>query len=262
MKPRLEYQRIEQSGSDQSTIVMLHEGLGSVAMWRDFPARLASTTGAPIMLYSRRGYGRSDPLSGKRPVTCLHEEALEVLPALLDELEIDRPVLFGHSDGASIALIYAGGSGRSLAGVVAMAPHVMVEEISVKSIAAARQAYQTTDLRARLARYHDNVDEAFGGWNDMWLDPAFRDWNIEELLPRITAPILAIQGEEDEYATMAQIDRIEHAAPHVTAVRLPNCRHSPHRDQPAVVLEQVAHWLKCVVQPDQTPRSSATAREA
>ena len=126
---RLEYQRIEQPGSDQPTIVMLHEGLGSIATWRDFPAQLAATTGAPIMLYSRRGYGRSDPLSAKRPVTFLHEEALEVLPALLDQLEIERPVLFGHSDGASIALIYAGGIGRSLAGVVAMAPHVMVEDI-------------------------------------------------------------------------------------------------------------------------------------
>ena len=244
---RLEYQRIGQTRSDRPTIVMLHEGLGSVSMWRDFPAQLATATGAPLLLYSRQGYGRSGRLNGKRPVTYLHAEALEVLPSLLEQLDIRCPVLFGHSDGGSIALIHAGSSDRSLAGVIVMAPHVMVEEISIKGIAAVRRAYLTTDLRARLARYHENVDDAFWGWNDIWLDPAFRSWNIEEFLPRIRTPVLAIQGEKDEYGTMAQIEHIERAAPRVTTVRLQNCGHAPHRDQPAVVLERIVHWLDCTI---------------
>jgi len=189
---RLEFERIESLASQAPTIVMLHEGLGSIALWRDFPARLAAASGSTVVLYSRRGYGRSAPLAGARLVDYMHEEALQTLPALLDALEIERPVLFGHSDGASIALIYAGASGRAVSGVVAMAPHVFVEDLSIAGIAAAREAYLRTDLRERLARYHMDVDGAFWGWNDIWLNPAFRAWNIEHLLPNIHCPILAI----------------------------------------------------------------------
>jgi pimeloyl-ACP methyl ester carboxylesterase len=166
-----------------------------------------------------------------------------VLPQLLDALEIQRPILFGHSDGGSIALIHAGGGGRPVAGVIALAPHVFVEELSVTSIAAAKVAYETTNLRDKLARYHDDVDAVFWGWNDIWLSPAFRAWNIEEYLPGIACPILAIQGEEDEYGTMEQIRRIERGAPRVTALALTDCRHSPHRDQPQRVLDAVADWI-------------------
>src|SRR5262249_24589186 len=157
-----------------------HEGLGSIAMWRDFPNRVAHASGCNALVYSRYGYGNSEALHEDRPVRYMHDEALVALPALLDALALDRPILIGHSDGASIALIHAGGSGRALNGVVAMAPHVLVEDISVASIADARVAYETTDLRQRLARYHANVDSAFWGWNRIWLAPAFRAWNIEE----------------------------------------------------------------------------------
>jgi pimeloyl-ACP methyl ester carboxylesterase len=236
---RLEYAQIAGVGPP---LVMLHEGLGSLAMWRDFPAQLAAATGCAVVAYSRRGYGRSEPLAQPRTVRYMHEEAQQVLPELLQRLEITRPVLFGHSDGGSIALIHAG-SGHPVAGIVALAPHVMVEELSIASIAAARTAFTSTDLRARLARYHDDVDGAFWGWNDIWLQPDFRAWNIEEFLPRIECPILALQGEEDEYGTMEQIERIARAAHTVELVRIASCRHSPHRDQPATVLERVARWL-------------------
>jgi pimeloyl-ACP methyl ester carboxylesterase len=172
----------------------------------------------------------------------MHDEALMVLPQFLDALRIDIPVLFGHSDGASIALIHAGGSGRMVAGVVALAPHVMVEEISVSSIATAKTAYETTDLRTRLARYHDDIDRVFWGWNDIWLNPIFRSWNIEEYVARISCSILAIQGQDDEYGSMEQIERIARLAPDVEVVKLLNCRHSPHRDRPEAVLEAVIRW--------------------
>jgi len=241
---RLEFERIVSSASQRPTIVMLHEGLGSIALWRDFPSRLAAATGATVVLYSRRGYGRSDALAGPRAVDYMHKEALQVLPSLLDELQIERPVLFGHSDGASIALIHAGGSGRSVAGVVAMAPHVMVEDLSVASITAAREAFRSTGLRERLSRYHRDVDAAFWSWNNIWLDRAFRNWNIEAFLPHIRCPILAIQGLQDEYGTLEQVGAMSRQAPHFEQLLLNNCRHSPHRDQPEAVLERVTSWLK------------------
>jgi len=241
---RLEFERIEAPASQAPTIVMLHEGLGSIALWRDFPARLAAASGATVLLYSRRGYGRSAPLPAPRSVDYMHEEALQTLPTLLDALEIDRPVLFGHSDGASIALIYAGASGRVVAGVVAMAPHVLVEDLSIAGIAAAREAYLTTDLRERLARYHMDVDGAFWGWNDIWLNPAFRAWNIEQILPNIHCPILAIQGLQDEYGTLEQVQRIARHTDHFDLLSLENCRHSPHRDQPEAVLARVTSWMQ------------------
>ena len=250
---QLEYEWVEPAGASGPTIVMLHEGLGSLAMWREFPARLADATGCATLVYSREGYGRSAALQGPRRVRYMHDEALVVLPHLLDELRISNPILFGHSDGASIALIHAGGSDRAVAGVVALAPHVMVEDISVTSIAATRRAYQTTDLRERLARYHENVDGAFWGWNDIWLSAEFRSWDIGDYLPRIRCGILAIQGEDDEYGTMAQIERIASAAPHADLVRLAACGHSPHRDQPAAVLHRVTRWLQSSRAPSGSP---------
>jgi pimeloyl-ACP methyl ester carboxylesterase len=240
---RIEYEHI--GGDPQHpTIVMLHEGLGSVSMWKDFPRRLAEATQSTVVAYSRHGYGRSAPVRAPRTVDYMHREALSVLPQFLDALEIANPILFGHSDGGSIALIHAGGSGRKVSGVIALAPHVFVEEISVRSITAAKLAYETTDLRDRLVRYHDDVDGAFWGWNKIWLDPAFRGWNIEEYLPSITCSVLAIQGEEDEYGTMEQIDRIARGSPHVRLCKLEGCRHSPHRDRPDSVLEEVKSWIQ------------------
>ena len=240
---RLEYERIAAGGQGRPTLVLLHEGLGSIAMWRDFPQRLAHATVSHVIVYSRYGYGDSDPLRQPRDVRYMHDEGLVVLPELLDRLGIARPVLVGHSDGASIALIHAGGTDRPVLGVIAMAPHVMVEDISVTSIEAARDAYATTDLRVRLARYHADVDSAFRGWNDIWLHPDFRAWNIEEYLPRIRCPVLAIQGEDDEYGTMEQVMRIAAAAPDVEILKLGDCRHSPHRDQTGAVLEAASRFV-------------------
>lgn len=240
---RLEYAQIPGAAPEAPALVFLHEGLGSLSLWRDFPARLVAATGHGALVYSRFGYGQSDPIREKRRVDFMHEEALRALPELLDELGIERPILVGHSDGASIALIHAGGAGRPLTGVVAMAPHVLVEDISIHSIEAAKRAYEATDLRDRLARYHADVDSAFRGWNDVWLDPAFRAWNIEELLPRITVPILAIQGADDEYGTMDQLERIARGAREVEQLRLASCRHSPHKDQPEAMIAAISAFV-------------------
>lgn len=228
------------------TLVLLHEGLGSIAMWKEFPGQLAHATGCNALVYSRYGYGESDSLDQARQVDFMHEEALMVLPELLDRLDIRRPILVGHSDGASIALIHAAQAahlGRSVAGVVAMAPHIMVEDISIASISAARDAYLHGSLRARLMPYHRDVDSAFWGWNRIWLDPAFRHWNIESCLADIRCPVLAIQGEDDEYGTMTQLDRIAAAVQDVELLKLEDCRHSPHRDQPAAVIAAVQRFV-------------------
>jgi pimeloyl-ACP methyl ester carboxylesterase len=190
-------------------LVFLHEGLGSIELWRSFPDDVSRAVGRPTTLvYSRPGYGRSSPASRPWPVSYMEREALDVLPAVLAGLDLTRPLLVGHSDGGSIALIYAG-AGHPVAGLVLLAPHVFVEARSVAGIAAAGQAYDATDLRRRLERYHDDVDNLFRGWNDVWLAPGFRDWNIEGLLAGIDEPVLAIQGEADEYGTLAQLDAIE-----------------------------------------------------
>lgn len=244
---RLEVQRIAGASPDAPTLVFLHEGLGSISMWRDFPHKATEATGCAAVVYSRRGYGRSDPLRGARPVRYMHDEALEVLPRLLDELGVREPVLVGHSDGGSIAIIYAAVQPQprsGLKGLVVMAPHVFVEDLSVASIAQAKVAFETTDLRKRLARHHADPDGAFRGWNDVWLHPEFRAWNIEEHLPRITCPVLAIQGFDDEYGTMAQIEAVvRQVSGPVEALRLDRCGHSPHRDQPAAVLEALARFV-------------------
>lgn len=241
---RLEYRFIRPGGARAPVIVFLHEGLGSLSMWKDFPDRLARAAGCDALVYSRHGYGRSDPLAAPRAVDFMHREALDVLPELLDRLAVDRPLLFGHSDGASIALIHAAAAGRPVAGLIVAAPHVLVEDVTIQNIEAARHAYDTTDLAARLAKYHANVDSAFRGWNDVWLDPAFRDWNIEACLPDITCPILAIQGVDDEYGTLDQIARIERAASNAETHALPDCRHSPHRDKPEEVLALATRFIK------------------
>jgi pimeloyl-ACP methyl ester carboxylesterase len=239
----IEYERFDVPHAAGPTVVMLHEGLGSVSMWKDFPALLAQSTGCTVIAYSRLGHGRSARLRSPRNTRYMHDEALVCLPQFLDRLDIQNPVLFGHSDGGSIALIHAAQSGRSVAGIVALAPHVMVEDISVSSIEAAKQAYETTSLREKLARYHDDVDGVFWGWNDIWLHSDFRSWNIEADLSRIACPILAIQGHEDEYGSMEQIERIARAAPKVELLQLAQCRHSPHRDQPLAVLSAVTAWM-------------------
>lgn len=240
---RLEYELIPGSNPQAPYIVFLHEGLGSLAMWKDFPARCASATGSSALVYSRYGYGKSDPLAEPRQITFMHDEALKALPELLDQLRIDQPILFGHSDGGSIALIHAGGSSRPVRGVIAMAPHVMVEDKGIRSIEVAKRNYESTDLRDKLARYHSNSDSAFWGWNDIWLHPEFRAWNIEEYLPTIHCPVLAIQGEDDEYGTMEQIDRTARGIPHLETLKLENCGHSPHRDQPEAVIQRIARFI-------------------
>ena len=246
----IEYAQIGTTDATAPLLIFLHEGLGSVAMWRDFPARLCDAIGARGVVYSRPGYGKSTPRSPdeKWGVDFMHVQAREVLPTFLAAIGIDtatdKPWLFGHSDGGSIALIYAASHPHNVAGVVVAAPHIFVEDISVASIAETRRAYLQTDLRSKLARHHDDVDSAFWGWNDIWLNPAFRTWNIEALLPHITCPLLAIQGVDDEYGTMAQIDGIAHAVPHAKLAKLERCGHSPHRDQANAVMVAVAHFIR------------------
>ena len=249
---RIEYERIEVAPTGRPTLVFLHEGLGSLAMWRDFPGRVAHATGCNALVHSRYGYGNSEALHEDRTVRYMHDEALVALPELLDKLAVHRPILVGHSDGGSIALIHAGGAQRPVAGLVLMAPHVMVEEVSVTSIAAAKVAYETTDLPARLARYHADADSTFWGWNRIWLDPAFRDWNIEAYLPAIACPVLAIQGEDDEYGTMEQLRRIGRGVRDAELVALADCRHSPHKDQPEAVLDAITRFVDRI-----TSRSTA-----
>ncbi len=226
-------------------LVFLHEGLGSVALWRDFPDKVAQRMGAPALVYSRFGYGQSDGLSAKNTPHFMHDEALGVLPRLLDALGIERPLLVGHSDGASISLIHAAASGRPVHGLVLMAPHVFVEPICLASIAKIRESYFTTDLKQRLAKYHAHVDDAFLGWADTWLLPEFAAWSIEDLVPRVAQPMLLIQGLDDEYGTLEQLDRIEALAKApVRRLVLASCGHSPHRDQEAAVLDAIVGFVR------------------
>ena len=230
-------------------LVFLHEGLGSLAMWKDFPARLCHAVGLRGLVYSRPGYGRSTPRAADEHwgTDFMHRQAIEVLPALLDQVTGPAPMppiwLFGHSDGASIALIHAARFPAQVAGVVSMAAHVFVEDLSLRSINAARQAYLEQDLRGRLSRWHDDVDSAFWGWSNAWLLPEFSDWNLRAELHDIRCPVLAIQGEDDEYGTMAQISAIETSVADTERLALARCGHSPHRDQPQAVIDAVKHFL-------------------
>ena len=230
--------------ADRPVIVFLHEGLGSLAMWKEFPQIVADATGCRALVYSRAGYGQSEPRRAPRAVHYMHTEALDTLPALLDELRIDNPVLLGHSDGGSIALIFAGGSGRTAAGVIVLAPHVKVEPLSVAGITAARDTFLSTDLCEKLRRYHADPESVFWGWNDIWLSPAFRDWNIEEFLPHIACPVLAIQGEDDDYGTMEQIRIVGRKASRARLLELPQCGHSPQRDQRAAVTAAIVAFIE------------------
>jgi pimeloyl-ACP methyl ester carboxylesterase len=229
--------------STGSAIVLLHEGLGSVSMWRDFPLLLATRTGCRVMAYSRYGHGTSDPSATPHTIAFMHEEA-RILPAILDAAGIARAILFGHSDGGSIALIVAAESAGRVEALVLEAPHVFVEDISIQSIRRTTALYRSGDLRARLARYHADVDTAFHGWSSVWLDPGFRSWNIEASLPRVTCPVLLIQGEQDEYGTLRQLDAIERqTAGWVERLLLADCGHSPHRDQQEQVLEAATEFV-------------------
>ncbi|OLL30489.1 alpha/beta hydrolase [Burkholderia sp. SRS-W-2-2016] len=247
---RIEYRWVNEAAEDAPIALFLHEGLGSIAMWRDWPQRLCEQLGMRGLVYSRPGYGLSTPREPhvKWPVDFMTAQARDVLPALLDALAIDtqqrrRMWVIGHSDGGSIALLYAALHPHALAGAVVIAPHVFVEDISVESIAQTKQLYETTDLRAKLARYHADVDSAFYGWNDVWLDPAFRQWSIVDALAPIERPLLAIQGHDDNYGTMAQIDTIAARVPHARLVKLDACGHSPHRDAPAALNDAIAAFV-------------------
>ena len=243
------------AGPDPITLVFLHEGLGSVRMWRDLPARVCAQLGCPGLVYSRQGYGQSDPVVDVRGPTVvhgahrqgrllpdyMHKEALDVLPALLKTLQIKRPLLLGHSDGGTIALLHA--AHFEVSGCIVMAPHVMVEDLSLEAIAQARASFQSGELRQRLAPYHADVDCAFWQWNDVWLSAAFRSFDIRTELKTIQAPLLAIQGESDPYGSMAQIDEIAARVPQTQLLKLPQCGHSPHRDQPEAVIQAVQAFL-------------------
>jgi pimeloyl-ACP methyl ester carboxylesterase len=241
----IEYQWVGATASDDPVVVFLHEGLGSVSLWKDFPQQLCARNGFTGLVYSRYGYGRSTP----RPATerwttgFMHAQACEVLPSLLATLGVHNAWLFGHSDGASIALLHAACFPDAVSGVVVAAPHIFVEDITIASIEQARQAYLTTDLRERLGRHHTNPDSTFWGWNDIWLDPAFRTWNIEDQLSRIRCPVLAVQGEDDEYGSLAQIRGIQRQAPQTRLLILPRCGHSPHRDQPEELIDEAARFI-------------------
>jgi len=243
---RLEVQRIAGATYSEPELVFLHEGLGSISHWKDFPERVAVKTGCPVTVYSRYGCGNSDLLSEDRSVSYMHEEGLHVLPDLLAQLHIEDPILIGHSDGASIALIHAGAHDR-VRGLVLLAPHVFVEELSVASIAEAKSKFETTDLPEKLARHHRDAARTFWGWNRIWLHPDFRSWNIEEYLLRITCPILVIQGLDDQYGTMAQVQAIaQQAGGPVEVLPLAECKHSPQRDQADATLAAIARFVRHV----------------
>jgi pimeloyl-ACP methyl ester carboxylesterase len=249
---RLEVARVGAASPSKPTLVFLHEGLGSASLWRDFPQKVAAATGCPALVYSRQGYGKSDPIELPRPLDFMQQEARGPLPALLQAAEIEDAILIGHSDGASIALVYAGAAGRAatkvprLRGLVAMAPHVFVEPFCVEAIARTDASYRTTDLRDRLARHHGaNVDGAFRGWADCWLDAKFLAWNIEAFLSGIAVPTLVIQGEDDEYGTLEQVQRVRRGvrAPVETLI-LKKCGHAPQRDRPDATLDAIALFVR------------------
>lgn len=244
---RIEYQWIGSERKGAPLIVFLHEGLGSLAMWKDFPQRLCDAAHCRGMVYSRPGYGRSTPRAAEEAwgLDFMHRQAHEVLPALFEALAIaDKPWLFGHSDGGSIALLHAARFADRLAGAIVLAPHILVEDLSVASIAKARTAYLETDLKQRLARYHDDPDSAFWGWNRIWLHSPFREWSIEAEIESIVCPLLAMQGLDDEYGSLEQIRGIQRRVPRTELLELPDCGHSPHKDQPARVIAAATAFIQ------------------
>jgi pimeloyl-ACP methyl ester carboxylesterase len=248
---RIEYQWLNPERVDAPLAVFLHEGLGSIAMWKDWPQTLCDALGFRGLVYSRPGYGRSTPRAHdvKWPVDFMHRQAREVLPAFLDALQVDeaersRMWLVGHSDGGSITLLYAAAFPDALCGAIVVAPHVIVEQKSIDAIAQAKIAFETTDFKPKLARYHDDVDSAFYGWNDIWLNTDFRRWEITGVLHSIACPLLAVQSHDDEYATMAQIDLIQQHVAHAQLFKLDGCGHSPHRLAPELLNAQIAAFVK------------------
>jgi pimeloyl-ACP methyl ester carboxylesterase len=243
---RLAYEWLGEAGAGKPTLVFLHEGLGSIRQWRDFPASVAAATGCRALIYDRYGYGQSDVLAEpRRTVRFMHDEALTALPQFLESLQIERPLLIGHSDGASIALIHAGAN-HPVRGVVAMAPHVFIEPLCLTSIANAAHAFENTDLADKLGRYHRDARKTFYGWADVWLDLEFKGWDIrDDYLPQIRCPVLAMQGYEDEYGTMAQLDELARRvkAP-CELIKLNDCGHAPFREQPERTLEAVVRFVR------------------
>lgn len=237
----VELETTEISGAEPA-LVFLHEGLGSVALWRDFPARLAEATGRRALIYSRAGHGFSDVPDADRTPAFMHEEALQVLPELLRVAGIETPVLVGHSDGGSIALIHA--AAHPVSRLVLLAPHVFVEDVTVASIEEARETFETTNLGERMARYHRDPERAFRLWNDIWLAPEFRAWNIEDVLADVTAPALLIQGEHDQYGTLAQVDAIERGVRGPVRRVVLDCRHAPHLEAPEETLAAAVEFLR------------------
>jgi pimeloyl-ACP methyl ester carboxylesterase len=246
---KLEYQRLDADAS-KPVLVFLHEGLGSITQWRDFPGNVVEATGCPAIVYARYGYGQSDVLEKARKPDFMHDEALIVLPQLLAALGIVAPILVGHSDGASISLIHAG-AGNAVRGVVVEAPHVFVEEHGRAGIVAAKEAFQTTDLPQKLGKHHRDAAKTFYGWNDVWLSDAYRRWNIEASLPGIRCPLIAIQGEDDAYGTMAQLDAIaRQVSGPCELVKLPHCGHTPHKEQPEKTLAAVTRFVQSILEKD------------
>jgi len=249
-KVRIEHQWLRREDAAAPLLVFLHEGLGSVSMWREFPAELCEALQCRGLVYSRPGYGQSTPRAADDAwgTDFMHRQAFEVLPALLKALGVDtvtdKPWLFGHSDGGSIALLFAARLPERIAGAIVVAPHILVEDVSVTSIAETRSAYLQTDLRQRLARHHADVDSAFWGWNDIWLLPAFRHWRIDGELSAITCPLLAVQGAGDAYGTLDQIRGIARVARQCKLVELADCGHSPHRDQKDSLIEVVRNFFQ------------------
>lgn len=242
---RLEYQSVQPEASTGPMLVLLHEGLGSLELWRDFPVQLAEACNAPVLIYSRQGYGRSSPVPLPRPLDHLGVDGPDELGRVLDGLGLEQVVLVGHSDGASIALAYAARQDPRVLGVVVLAPHVDVEQVCVEGVQRTVKAYARGDLRERLHAYHgDNLEGAFRGWSETWLNPAFAAWNLYPELPRIRVPLLAIQGQEDEFASPAQLEIIarEVAGPCRT-VLLEHCRHFPQNQARPRVLALIAEFL-------------------
>jgi pimeloyl-ACP methyl ester carboxylesterase len=242
---RLEYRFIGPQPDKAPTLVLLHEGLGCVGLWDDFPEKLSTATDAGVFVFSRAGYGKSSPVNLPRPLSYMHDEAQETLPRLLDAIGFQRGLLIGHSDGASIAAIYAGShQDHRVGGLVLIAPHFFTEDRGTASIVEAKKAYETGDLRARLSRWHGDVDNAFKGWNDAWLDPEFRKWDITEYLAYIRVPVLIVQGEDDQYGTVKQIEvALEECYCPVEVALLPGARHSPQRDAPEATLKAISEFV-------------------
>src|ERR1700761_8725954 len=245
----LEYRLLGPAPADAPTLVLLHEGLGSASLWGDFPERLQAATGLGVFAYSRAGYGASSPVTLPRPLDYMQREALDVLPKLLDAIGFRAGILVGHSDGASIAAVYAGGvQDHRLDGIVLIAPHFIVEDVCVTSIAAIKVAYETTELKTKLARWHRHVDNAFYGWNGAWLDPKFRDWDISDYLAYIRVPVMIVQGADDQYGTVRQVEiaQQECYCP-VDVVMIPGAGHSPQREAAQVALDAGPDFANAVL---------------